>query len=237
MHTLTFCLIALALSLPFHAFSWQVDRSAEGGSIAGRVAAADSEENLHSVITWTRQSSITETKLPFTGAVVTDENGDFSISGLAPGTYILCADTPSKSHVNPCLWESEPRRVEVKAGQRVSAVELTMQPAVTLRFEIADQEQRVATKERTSGIWISAYVPLPEGRRVDLPLVRTEKGVHIIEALVPADRDIPIIIDGAGLRFTDLEGRPWSADRAAYVVPKTPSAQRQKQVGIEVVGR
>lgn len=231
------CVVALACALTSVGVAQQEDKQSGTAVIAGQVTEANSKAGLPAVVSWTRQFTAEETKSPFAGVVLTDAKGSFEITGLAAGTYAICVETPGKDYLDPCQWDPTPPRIEVKSGQKVKNAGVAVQEGVRLRFEVTDRENRVAGKGKTQGVSLSAYIPLPEGRRVELPLVRSEDGFHVLEAVVPADHDLPLVIDGEGLQFTDLEGRPWNINRAAYVIKKAAVGEKQQKAAIEVKGR
>lgn len=229
-------LLVLASQFGWVAAGQISDRDEVTVSVSGSVLAADSKGGLRSIVTWTRQSSAQLSKLPYTGAVATNEKGEFTVPNLAIGIYVFCVQSLDSLHIDPCLWDPVIPRFEFRADQRPAPVAITVRPAVSLEMEISDSEQRIATPGRSSGVRLLAYVPLPDGRRVVLPLTRTRDGVHVLSGLVPANQDVPIVVEAPGLRFTDFEGRPWNVNRAAYVVGKIAATERQHKVGVQVSG-
>ncbi|WP_321475964.1 hypothetical protein [uncultured Paludibaculum sp.] len=53
-----------------------------GGSISGSIPALDLKAHQRAVITWTRQVTDEPTKAPISGAVLTDEKGQFTIDAV-----------------------------------------------------------------------------------------------------------------------------------------------------------
>lgn len=231
------CLLTATAFSSLNAPAFQMDRIGESGLIEGRIADSAEKTTLLAIVTWTRVITDAETKLPFTGAVATDNKGAFRITGLASGTYALCIETPGQDFLDPCKWDSTPPTIAVRSGQRVEGVEVLLNLGVRLELEVADQENRVAGIGRAQGVRLSSYIPLPSGRRVDVPMVLTEERRHVFRALVPADRDLPMLVEGAGLQFTDFAGRPWNVNRAAYVLKKPEAGVRQKRAEIAVSAR
>ncbi len=231
------CLLGLIGGLAASGFAQQGNSKAGTAEIQGRITGADSKTGLPGVVSWTRQITSEETSSPLAGAVLTDDTGAFRIPSLAAGTYVLCAEIPGEDYVNPCAWESVLPTVSVKAGQQVKNADLLVKPGIRLSFEVTDREKKVAGKGKTQGVRLGAYFVLPEGRRVELPLTRSEGDVHVLEAVVPADRDLPLVVEGQDLAFTDLEGKPWNVNRAAYVIAKPAAGEKQKRAAVEVKGR
>lgn len=213
------------------------DRDAEAATVHGHVADGKSGKPVRTVVRWTRQTTPVPTTLPFTGAVTSGEDGTFRITGLAPGTYVLCIHATGSDYLDPCKWSPTAPKIELAAKQRVENFRIEVAQGVRLEFDVADRENRVQTSSRPQGVRLSAYIPLPAGRRIDLPLVRTTGVIHKFEILVPGDRDVPVVVEGRGLQFTDLNGSPWGSDRAAYVISKPPPGTRQQKAEIEAKGR
>lgn len=237
MSTRFVCLLGLACGLAAATAAQQENPKAGTAEIQGRLTDAATKAGLSGVVTWTRQTTDEETTSPFTGAVLTDQTGAFLIQSLAAGTYVLCAEVPGNDYVNRCAWEAAPPTVSLKVGQKAKNADLTVTPGVRLSLEVTDREKKVAGKGKAQGVRLGAYFVLPEGRRVELPLVRSDGDVHVLEAVVPADRDLPLVVEGQDLAFTDLEGKPWNVDRAAYVITKPAAGVKQKKASVEVKGR
>lgn len=231
------CLVGLACALATATLAQQGNPKAGTSEILGRVTDAETKAGLAAVVNWTRQITDEDTSSPIAGAVLADDTGAFHISALAAGTYVLCAEIPGKDYVNPCSWESVLPTVAVKAGQKANNVQLAVNPGLRLSFEVTDREKRVAGKGKSQGVRLGAYFVVPGGRRVDLPLTRSDGDVHVLEAVVPADRDLPLVVEGEDLAFTDLEGNPWNVNRAAYVITKSAPGVKQKKASVEVKGR
>ncbi|MBI5282137.1 MAG: carboxypeptidase regulatory-like domain-containing protein [Candidatus Solibacter usitatus] len=230
------CLAGLAAALGAAGFGQQQGKAGTA-EINGQVTAAGSKAGLRAVVTWVRQITDEATGQGPVGVVGTDANGGFQITGLAAGTYVLCATTPGQDYVDPCVWEANPPRVTVKSGQKANNASIEAGAGVLLKFEVTDLEKKVAGKGKSVGTRLRATVALPEGRWVELPLARTVGDVHVLEAMVPADRDLPLVVEGAGLLFSDEAGRPWGQERAAYVIKKSAAGTKEKRTAVEVKGR
>lgn len=237
---LRFLCLVLAMTasgLALTALAQQDAKTPGAGIVAGQVADASSGSGVRATITWTRQVSSERTTAAFTGAVLTDEKGNFEIAGLAAGTYAVCVSTPGLNYLDPCLWDDRPPQVDVKTGAKSTELKLAVREGVLMQFEVADKENKIARKGLTQGVELRAYIPLPEGRRVDLFVVRNKEDIHVIEAIVPNDRDLPMLIEAEGMQFTDLQGRPWNVNRAAYVIKKPDAGAKVSKASIEVKGR
>ncbi|WP_321475965.1 hypothetical protein [uncultured Paludibaculum sp.] len=67
--------------------------------------------------------------------------------------------------------------------------------------------------------------------------MKSDTAGHTMEILVPADRDLPLLVDGQGLLFLNEDGQPWARDRAAYVIQKSVQGEKAKTTKIQVKGR
>ena len=205
-------------------------------SISGRIPVLDPKTGQRAVITWTRQITAEATKAPIAGAVLTDDKGQFTIDSLSAGTYALCVQVPGSAFLDPCVWNDKPPSVSIKSGEKSSNNKVDLEEGVSFQFQVADTEQRVAARGNGTGVVLSAAFVLPNGRQVNLPLQKSETAGHTMELLIPGDRDLPLLIEGKGLAFSDEQGRPWARDKAAYVIKKNTAGEKQKTTTVEVKG-
>ncbi len=150
------------------------------------------------------------------------DDGAFEFSGLAPGTYSLCIQSPGLEFLDPCLWSDQPPTVRVTGGQIARNVRLAAQRAVRLRVRVDDPERRLAAPGRESasgnfdaGIWTS------RGLYVPLRLTAKEASGRTLELAVPANQSLHLSLTSTTVGFTDGAGRQLERRRTSVAV-RTP---------------
>jgi hypothetical protein len=81
-------------------------------------------------------------------AILTDQNGQFVLSGLEAGRYGICIDDPSFQYLNPCAWGPA---TTVAVGQGAVPVNITVERAAKLTFEVDDPLQKANAKLVANG--------------------------------------------------------------------------------------
>jgi hypothetical protein len=70
--------------------------------------------------------------------VVTDAAGQFTISGLPVGTYVLCASGTKATQLRSCEWGQLPTRVVLSAGQAATGLVLQVVDGTLLTLQVND---------------------------------------------------------------------------------------------------
>jgi hypothetical protein len=73
-------------------------------------------------------------------------DGAFTVSGLPPGTYNLCAYGVKNTDLGSCEWGQGTTRVNIASGQ-TAQVTLTVTQGTLLTFEIQDPRQQIRSLE------------------------------------------------------------------------------------------
>jgi hypothetical protein len=76
---------------------------------------------------------------PFTSSrVTTGSDGTFSVTGLSPGVYWLCAEALQPTQIRSCDWGFGGTKVDLTKASSATNVKLQVHSAVTLTFQVAD---------------------------------------------------------------------------------------------------
>ncbi len=133
--------------------------------------------------------------------VVTGPNGEFTVSGLKPGNYSICVQSPGDPHLDPCVWSTAPQ-VTVGAGT-VSSVAM---PKVTkgslFVLQIGDpRELWTASDDFLVGI------TLPSSRFFPLRLAARGGTGRTYDLAVPFDTPMVLYLSSTHLLFADDKGK------------------------------
>ena len=140
--------------------------------------------------------------------VASSAAGQFRITGLADGDYILCAAAdPKLVLADPCFWHAPgvaSASIAV-AGRAVTGQTVRMLEGRWLRVRVADPEATLVVAEgvkqtRSLLVWLGG----PVGSLLVFPPgARNEKNEQVYEALLPATPLPKLGVHAAGLRVTD----------------------------------
>lgn len=104
----------------------------EGGVITGRVT----RESDGSAVSWARVSAMPDSLVGSHGTAFTDPDGNYRITGLAPGNYVVGFDGPDAS-LSDEYWDgvhqqSAATRVAVTTGQEQSGIDASLDASVNI---------------------------------------------------------------------------------------------------------
>jgi hypothetical protein len=191
------------------------------------------EIGKRAVITWTRQITIGITNAAQAGAVATDDKGQFTISGLVGATYALCAQIPGSTYLDPCVWNETLPQVELKTGGKVNGVKLDLVKGVRLQLEVADTDQKLSSAENKNGANLLVRVPRPHGPALDLRPISSTKGQRTYGVIVPEFVQMPVLVEGKGVSFSDESGNGRGDDRAMLTVGTQGKESQRLKVSVK----
>jgi hypothetical protein len=145
------------------------------------------------------------------GSVTTGSDGRFSVAGLRPGRYALCALAKLPNQLHSCQWGGSDGPWQVAAGRQAADARLVLRSGVRINVHVADTSGNVDVADVIRG---PAY-----GRRLLLGIVSDRGeyyGAHLASKgqgqltyglTVPADRAVKLVID-TDFDVTDAAGSP-----------------------------
>jgi hypothetical protein len=81
--------------------------------------------------------------------VVSERDGTFTVRGVPPGTYVLCAFGTQANHLRSCDWGTANAVVNVGAGSAASAVTLDVRTGTTVLLRVSDPAGRIRLQDPT----------------------------------------------------------------------------------------
>ena len=75
---------------------------------------------------------------PVVQRVTADSNGNFSVSGIASGPYVVCAEAPSQVLLDPCHWGTSAPTFTAVDGHAVAGLKVVMARGATLTIQVKD---------------------------------------------------------------------------------------------------
>jgi hypothetical protein len=134
---------------------------------------------------------------------VTNSNGAFSISGVAPGTYSICVQEPGGAHLDPCRW-STPVLIKVAAGQTVSNASVSAVKGTLLQVRVNDP----------GGLWkagsgkpeVLIGVILPSSLFQPMRLASSDAGGKNFDVAIPAGTPVKMSVTAPHFAISDSQG-------------------------------
>jgi hypothetical protein len=214
------CLFALAWLMALHVPIWSQNfrpmPSAPdfSGSISGKVT--------HPILNTRMATMIRATRVgprPWTSPeIAASLEGDFTIRGLPPGDFVLCARVPNRDVVDPCFWGSgsSARTIHVTSGQAVTGQTLALERGRRLDITVRDPGKLLQEPLKGLGLPRSQFLHLmlhgPQGSRpVFLLSTRPEPDGQGYEATIPARDQVRLRVASKGLQVVDATGRDFLA--------------------------
>ena len=125
--------------------------SAQSGGIAdnGHVTDAVSAAPISAaLVTLVQDGSL------FTAWTKSGASGEFTFSGVAPGSYSLCLQTLEDTYIDPCWWDGQRPTLSIVDGHDAT-IELQAMQAFVLNVEVQDPQNLVG---RDLQAWQQAHV-------------------------------------------------------------------------------
>jgi hypothetical protein len=159
----------------------------------------------------------------------TNSTGNFSLSGVAPGTYSICVQAPGSPHLDPCNW-AKPVQVRVTAGETVAAGSVVAVKGTLLQVRVNDP----------GGLWqvgsgnpdILLGVQLPAALFQPMRLASSDSAGKSFDVAIPAGTPVQITMYAPHFTIVDSNGIAPSATVAA----QAPTGQATLQLTYTITG-
>ena len=148
------------------------------------------------------------------GTVQARADGTFSITGLPPDQYRICAVGTLPIHISSCLWNATDPRVALASGQNVTGLRLSVTRGALLDITIGDPTG-CASKYNRAPVYVFAG-SLSQGAY----LVSASAGAYHYRALVPQSTPLRVTSNHR-CDFSDANG--YALSGAGLSIPAIPS--------------
>lgn len=139
------------------------------------------------------------------GRVLSRVDGTFSITGLPPDRYTICASGTLPIHISSCAWNTIDPHVSIAPGQILTGLRLSVARGALLNITIADSTG-CAAKYSRAPVYVFAG-SLSEGAS----RVSTTAGAYKYQALVPQSTPLRLTANHR-CSFADASGYGLPAD-------------------------
>jgi len=208
---------------------------ASGATITGKVVDTFTRPVASAFVTISEEPSRPGVVPTMRGATTqTAADGSFSVANLEAGTFLLCAQVPKGTLLNPCQWTTTLPRAVLTSATATTSITLTMRPGYRLPIRVDDPQNLLSTNEgKTPGAHLLIGVNGGyhfESADIDASDV-TGRNVSV---LVPFDAAVAVTVQS---RFFQVQDASGNAIRNAVALPVTVrSAAPSSSLNFKVVG-
>ena len=171
----------------------------------------------------------------FASAIQAAADGTFSFADLPPGAYMLCAQVPKGTLINPCQWTTAPPpHLTLSAAASTASITLTMRPGYRIPIRIDDPHGMLNAHEgKTPGAHL--LVGVHGGYRFEAADIdSTDSSGRNLSVLVPFDAPVAVSFQGGFFKLQDSAG---NAVNKGIAMPVTvASAAPSAKLNIKVIG-
>jgi len=174
-----------------------------------------------SVTAYLQGATSTNGSFPPVFSAVTASDGSFTLSGLAAGTYVVCAENASRALLNPCFWSAKTTRFTLAPGGTVTGVSLVAEMGVALNIRVNDAMGLMASNPKRDDVLIG--VKPPAGPALPSQLLSVDSTGKTFTVLAPQKQLARILVYSANFSLSDNQGDSFATPNVAITVA-APSA-------------
>lgn len=142
--------------------------------------------------------------MPLASSVKTGADGRFTIAGLPPGMYNICAQLPGSALVDSCQWRSPASTATVSIGKASAVPTITMETGHLVKARIDDPQGLLLAHEgKTRGAHLLVGVWSNNGLFVPIPVSNSDAGGRDHQVYVPNDADLQLSVFSAFFKVGD----------------------------------
>jgi len=162
-----------------------------------------------------------------------DSNGDFSVSQLAPGEYIACAEG-APGYLDPCHWSAAAPSFTMTAGQTISGMKIVMPKGAVLQVHIVDPQQLLKPVTGPVDFDFELHVITGKGLHHGAPIRSSTPGARDHAITIPFGTPVTLRVLSAHLAVSDQSGKPFAS---AGTTINIPAGSTPGTVGLTIVGK
>ena len=208
---------------------------ARPATISGKVTDVASHPVGSAVVTISEEPSSPSKRAAMHGASTqTAADGTFSFDNLEAGTYLLCAQVPGGTLLNPCQWTTTRPHVVLASATGTSSINLTMRPGYRLPIRVDDPQGLLNAHEgKTPGAHL--LIGIDGGYHFETATIDSADAAgRNVSLLVPFDVHVGVAIQS---RFFKMQDQAGNAIKSATPLPvSVSSAAPSSRITIKVVG-
>lgn len=203
--------------------------------ISGKVVDTSSHAVTSATVTISEEAASKTAPSTFHGSSTeTAADGTFSFTNLEAGTYLLCAQVPKGTLLNPCQWTKTIPQVTIGSSAETASITLTMQPGFRLPIRVDDLQNLLTTNEgETPGAHL--LIGVNGGYHFEVAGVDSnDSSGRNVSVLVPFDASIAVTVQSNFFKLQDAAGN--AINKSALLPVTVSSAAPTTTLIVKVVG-
>jgi hypothetical protein len=176
-------------------------------------AVPDVLVDIHRVRQFTRDQTgrLVGEATNFSAAVITDANGNLTVTALPPGQYLACAYPSGLGYLSNCEWSETVPTVTVGDGTQLTNLNLTVRKGTVVSIVAADPAHLVnppsAPVAIPSGHYFFPSVKTAAGYFAIARLSANSAGQHTYSVTIPTTATVELFFD-SDLSVIGANGQP-----------------------------
>jgi hypothetical protein len=137
--------------------------------------------------------------------VTTTASGAYSFTGLEPGQYLVCVQTPGGPNLDPCQW-SKPTPITVSSGATTTNQATTAAKGALIEVRINDPQRLMDTGKGSSAGDMIVGIVLPRALFLPMRLASSDATGRTYDAAIPTGTPVRVQIHSTHLQIADSQG-------------------------------
>jgi hypothetical protein len=152
----------------------------------------------------------------------TANNGTFTAARMAPGNYVLCAQTLQSGLLDPCHWAGTPTTFTLAAGQDLSGLSVVMKSGGILHITLSDSKKLLPPSSGPFGNDVRISLVSPYGLIYGIRIASRSDNAREHEITLPYGVQCTLRIESGA--FTVLDNNNQAINLSLHEVPVKLSA-------------
>ncbi len=206
-----------------------------GATISGSVFDTSNRPVASAIVTISEEPASVSTPAAMHGAsMTTAADGTFSFANLNAGTYLLCAQVPHGTLIDPCQWTAALPHVTVTSPTSISSITLTMRSGYRLPIRVDDAQGLLSANEgKTAGAHL--LIGVNGGYHFETAVIdSTDSAGRNVSILVPFDTSFSVSVQSRFFKLQDATGN--AINKGAAFPVTVSSAAPSASLNVKVVG-
>ena len=206
-----------------------------GATISGNVVDASNHAVASAIVTISEKPTSLSAPAAMQGASTqTAADGGFSFANLQAGIYLLCAQVPHGTLIDPCQWTKALPHVTLASSTATSSITLTMRSGHRLPVRVDDPQGLLSTHEgKTAGAHL--LIGVNGGYHFDSAAIdSTDSAGRNLSVLVPFDTPFSVSVQSRFFKLQDATGN--AINKGAAFPVTVNSAAPSASLSVKVVG-
>ena len=212
-----------------------LDPQSFAGTITGKVVDTFNRPVSAAIVTLSQEPASLSKPAPMHGSTSqTAADGTFSFDGLDAASYLLCAQVPKGTLLNPCQWTTALPHATLSSATATTSITLTMRSGYRIPIRVDDPQGLLNIHEgKTPGAHL--LIGIPGGYHFEIADIDSADAAgRNLSVLVPFDAPVSVAVQSRFFKVQDPAGN--LINKAAALPVTVSSAAPTSKLNIKVIG-